>query len=185
VLHPRITTPPPSDLDALIDWIRARIREPHPLWRPTTAAARSLPVPVNLPGMDRVEAMVLARFRNMSLEWRREVIQDYMGNWLLRPETPVTLAVCAVRRVGRGVSISIESAIGWKLGMEMRSRASRAYKPAKREAAGLARYAQYQRARRCSRRWQGPVVREEKYGPMPVRRVPVGVTVEGMGCPAG
>jgi hypothetical protein len=121
--------------------------------------------------MDRVEAMVLARFRNMSLEWRREVIQDYMGNWLLRPETPVTLAVCAVRRVGRGVSISIESAIGWKLGMEMRSRASRAYKRAKREAAGLARYAQYQRARRCSRRWQGPVVREEKYGPMPVRPI--------------
>lgn len=127
---PFVVPPNPEELKI---WLQARIQEPCAAWAPRRRGARGLPVPVNLPGMEKAAAAVLAKYPSMSVEWQADVIQDFLL-YLLRPETVDTLAASALSGVARRQVGTLEKGIAWKLRMEILSRASRAYKKSKREA---------------------------------------------------
>lgn len=115
----------PTTLPELERWILVRLREPSATWRRRSPIAALLPTPVNLPGMDRAAAAVVAKYAFMPVEWRADVIQNFMAGWLLRPETPQTLARSALAGLERRNVATIEAGIAWKLRMEILSRAHR------------------------------------------------------------
>ena len=125
--NPHGPTAAPSDPDELAGWIAARLHEPSADWRPTRSLARDLPRPVNLPGMHKAVAALLARYWFMQPEWHADVLQDFMGHWLLRPESPVTISRSALTGLHRGLVASPEAGIAWKLRLELLSQAHRAY----------------------------------------------------------
>jgi hypothetical protein len=116
----------PATQAELVAWIAPRLHEPSPTWQRRRARAYLLPFPVNLPGLDQAVAAVAAKYCFMPVEWQSDVIQDFML-WLLRPETPDTLARSALRGVERRVVPTVEAGLAWKLRMEIVSRAYRAY----------------------------------------------------------
>jgi len=118
----------------LVQWIAERIQEPSASWKKKSRAAQLLPTPINLPGMDKAAAAVLAKYACMSTEWCADVIQDFMVRWLLRPETSETIARSALAGIERGVVRTVEDGIAWKLRMEILSRAHRALRKERREA---------------------------------------------------
>ena len=130
--HPTSPASPPPNAEALALWIVARLHEPSHDWVPTTALARELPRPVNLPGMHKAVAALIARYRFMPPEWHADVLQDFMGHWLLRPQTPHTLARSALTGVARRQAGTLEAGIAWKLRLELLSQAHRAYGRARR-----------------------------------------------------
>lgn len=119
--------PAPPDPELLAGWVSDRIREPNQSWHSTSPRARSMPRPVNLPGMDRALAAVLAKYWSMPPEWCADLAQEFMGSWLLRPESAHTIARSALRGLERGTVASLEAGIAWKLRMEILSQAHRAY----------------------------------------------------------
>jgi len=123
----------PNDIENLTRWVTARIGERSAAWKPRTASARILPTPVNLPGMEKAAAAVLSKYRTMPVEWTADVVQDFMALWLLRPQTPETIARSALSGVARRHVASVEAGIAWKLRMEILSRANRAYRKSVRE----------------------------------------------------
>ena len=132
---PRICStrhPTPATLENLKPWIRARIQEPCAAWMSNRRRARGLPIPVNLPGMEKAAAAVLAKYPHMPSDWHADVIQDF-SVYLLRPQTTDTLADSAIRGVERRLVASLEQGIAWKLRQEILSRAHRAYTKWKRE----------------------------------------------------
>ncbi len=118
---------PPDCADELIDWIVDRLQEPSAEWTAATAVARELPHPVNLPGMHKAVAALLARYHAMPTDWIADVLQDFMAGWLLRPETPGTIARSACSGVARGVVATVGAGIAWKLRAELLSQAHRAF----------------------------------------------------------
>lgn len=123
----------PLSLGNLKAWIRDRIQEPCAAWAPTRGRAKGLPVPVNLPGMERAAAAVLAKYPHMPSDWHADVIQDF-SVYLLRPQTLDTLADSAARGLQNRQVKTLEQGIAWKLRQEILSRAHRAYEKHKREA---------------------------------------------------
>lgn len=126
-----VAVPLPQTFENLTEWIRARLEEPCVNWAPRHRAA-GLPTPVNLPGMERAVAALLARYRHASLEWLSDVMQDFLV-YLLRTESVNTLARSAMAGVTTRKAGSLEEAIAWKLRMELLSRASRSYKRLRRD----------------------------------------------------
>lgn len=129
-----IRGPLPPAPPALALWIAARLHEPSPDWIPATANARALPHPVNLPGMHKAVAALIARYRFTPPEWHADVLQDFMGRWLLRPQSALTLARSAVTGLRRGQVATLEAGIAWKLRLELLSQAHRAYARVRRDA---------------------------------------------------
>jgi len=118
---------PPDSAVELAAWIAARLHEPSTEWHLGSDVARDLPCPVNLPGMHKAAAALIARYRAMPTDWLADVLQDFMAGWLLRPETAHTIARSAVNGVARGMVASIEAGIAWKLRAELLSQAHREY----------------------------------------------------------
>jgi len=122
------SVPAPNDIDSLRVWIRARMFEPSPTWTRRARRAAYVPHSVNLPGMDAAAAAVVARYSFMPDGWCADVLQDFMGRWLLRSESAETIARSALQGVGRGIVGSVDQGIAWKLRMELLSQAHRAYR---------------------------------------------------------
>ena len=125
---------PEPELRSLTLWVKARIGEPSTEWIPTSAV-RGLPCPVNLPGMPKAVAALIARYWFMSPEWHSDVLQDFMGRWLLRPQSALTVARSALTGLQRGQVTSVHAGIAWKLRLELLSQAHRAYARSRRDAA--------------------------------------------------
>lgn len=130
-----VVAPTPENLNV---WIQARLHEPCAAW--CVPRSRGLPVPTNLPGMDKAAAAVLARYPHMPPEWHADVLQDF-AVYLLRPASSTTIAASAIRGVQKGVVPSLERGIAWKLRQEILSRAGKAYKKVRREARALSELA--------------------------------------------
>lgn len=117
---------PPETVESLAAWIVSRLQEPSAEWSIASEVAADLPWPVNLPGMHKAVAALVARYRSMPADWLADVLQDFMV-WLLREQTPHTIARSARTGVSRGVVASLEAGIAWKLRAELLSQAHRAY----------------------------------------------------------
>ncbi len=123
-----------------VDGVEARVArlvgEPSTEWVAANEIARALPRPVALPGMPKALAALMKRYSHMPADWLADVVQDFQGGWLLRSDSPGTIARSAVRGVAQGKVATVEAGIAWKLRAELLSRAHRSYRRVHRAAAG-------------------------------------------------